>query len=184
MKLWETDRAPTGAMKTKKRAAERMHSLTAFFVFPGCTASGWRCSTAQPVGGCATPNSQSFIRSFAKGFLRVAVRASNSQKFNLSLVGGVSRNSLSSNQQRSIRRSDAPLLMWGVQTQCTSIVRIIAPSPQSCEKLFFVRQIGIGNSQIILTFKGLFDKNSAFTSIVVLGCWYISTPTVIGSSMI
>ena len=90
MKLWETEREPTGAMKTKKKPEEKACFLSRLisFVFPGCTASGWRCSTAQPVGGCATPNSQSFIRSFAKGFLRVAVRASNSQKFNLSLQRG------------------------------------------------------------------------------------------------
>ena len=48
---------PTGAMKTKKRAAERIHSLTASFLpfSPDAQASGWRCTTAQPVGRVAVP---------------------------------------------------------------------------------------------------------------------------------
>ncbi|MBR6810132.1 MAG: hypothetical protein IKM64_07595, partial [Clostridia bacterium] len=40
------------------------------------------------MGGCATPNSQSFIRSFAKGFLRGASGASSSQRNNLPLQWG------------------------------------------------------------------------------------------------
>ncbi len=75
-------------MKTKKKPVEKACFLSRLIslVFPGCTASGWRCSTAQPVGGCATPNSQSFIRSFAKGFLRGASGASSSQSFNRSFA--------------------------------------------------------------------------------------------------
>ena len=39
-------------MKTKKRAAERIYSLTASFLSfsPDAKASGWRWNTAQPVG--------------------------------------------------------------------------------------------------------------------------------------
>ncbi len=57
MFLGETKREPTGAMKTKKRADERIYSLTASFLpfSPDAQASGWRCSTAQPVGRVAVP---------------------------------------------------------------------------------------------------------------------------------
>ena len=54
------------------------------------------------------------------------------------MAGGFLRNNLSNNEQMSIRRSDAHLLMvlqtqlfslQVVETQCTKTVRIIAPSP-------------------------------------------------------
>ena len=54
------------------------------------------------------------------------------------MAGGFLRNNLSNNEQMSIRRSDAHLLMvlqtqlfslQVVETQCTKTERIIAPSP-------------------------------------------------------
>ena len=72
MLLGRTGREPTGAMKTKKRAAERMHSLTASFLsfspdakHPAVGVShrptrGWLCHT----------QFAKMQSSFAKGFLR------------------------------------------------------------------------------------------------------------------
>ena len=47
MKLKDPKREPTGAMKTKKKPVEKACFLSRLisFVFPGCTASGWRCFT-------------------------------------------------------------------------------------------------------------------------------------------
>ena len=44
MIIWGTEKEPTGAMKTKKRAAERMHSLTASFL-------SFSPDAKHPVGG-------------------------------------------------------------------------------------------------------------------------------------
>ena len=74
MLLREPKREPTGAMKMWKKAGqESALSCRFFLIFPGCKASGRRCTTAQPVGGCATPNSQSFNRSFTLMCVRVAL---------------------------------------------------------------------------------------------------------------
>ena len=51
----------TGVMKTIKIAAERMHSLAAyFFVFPGCQDIRLAVEHRLPVGGGATPDLQCF----------------------------------------------------------------------------------------------------------------------------
>ena len=67
--LRETERVPTGAMKMKKKAGQESELSCRFFlIFPGCTASGWRCSTAQPVGGSAAASSQSYHLYQRRGF--------------------------------------------------------------------------------------------------------------------
>ena len=75
MLIEETKTEPTGAMKTKKRAAERMHSLTASFLSfsPDAKHPVGGVPHRQPVGSSAAANSQSHNVPFAKGFLRVAV---------------------------------------------------------------------------------------------------------------
>ena len=70
MLLEETEREPTGAMKTKKRAAERMHSLTASFCrFPRMhSIRSAVFHTAQPVGGSAAASSQRNNLPLQRGF--------------------------------------------------------------------------------------------------------------------
>ncbi len=69
-KLWETEREPTGAMKTKKRADERMHSLTASFL-------SFSPDAKHPVGGETPPARGRPCRSqFTKLQLLMCKRAS------------------------------------------------------------------------------------------------------------
>ncbi|MBQ4640627.1 MAG: hypothetical protein IJB69_08960 [Clostridia bacterium] len=75
-------------MKTKKRAAERMHSLTASFLSfsPDAKHPVGGVSHRQPVArsaGIQLAKIQSFS---AKGFLRGGCAAANSQSFNRSFA--------------------------------------------------------------------------------------------------
>ena len=76
MKCGETKDSTTGTMKTKKRREKkRTFSSGVYFVFPGCFASGWRCSTAQPVCGRQWRSQFAILQfAFAKGSLRVSWR--------------------------------------------------------------------------------------------------------------
>ena len=81
MLLGRTGREPTGAMKTKKRAAERMHSLTASFL-------SFSPDAKHPVGGVPPPARGRQCRSqlaksqcsFCKGVSACSCGAPNSQK--------------------------------------------------------------------------------------------------------
>ena len=71
MKGEETKNSTTGATKTIKIADGKMNFPSAyFFIFPGCFASGWRRSAAQPVARSAGIQLAKKQSTSAKGFLR------------------------------------------------------------------------------------------------------------------